>query len=187
MCLPELTSFEWFHLLNFYSKKVIALGQTTVEDGKTKTDMPGKSSQKLQRGIHAYVTNYLQNNMFTLKSIPSEEEYASLQKERAVLLKKRAEREKALQEKAMKERALMHQEVLQKERDLRQTLPATRYRGMEEEQRRRSCDLESSAILQQIDNVKQFLEKARGSGQFDEVRSLERNLNELQVQYNKLR
>jgi hypothetical protein len=123
--------------------------------------------------------------MFTLKSIPSEEEYASLQKERAMLLKRRAEREKAQQQKAMKERALVHQEVLRKERHSLQNSPVIRRREMNVEQRRRSFDPQSDAILQQIDNVNDFLDKARENGQFDEVRSLERNLNELQLEYNK--
>ncbi len=143
--------------------------------------MPGKSSQKLQRGVHVYVTNYLQNNMFTLKSIPSEEEYASLQKERAALLKRRANREKAQQEKAMKERAVMHQEVLRKERDSQQNSPAIRRREIVEQ----SSDPGSDAILQQIKNVKHYLDEARENRKFDEVRSLERNLNELQIAYNK--
>ncbi|CAB4006388.1 rabenosyn-5-like [Paramuricea clavata] len=183
----RLKLLKMYETLEIVSKKVVALGQTTTtaEDGTTKTVMPGKSSQKLQRGIHAYVTNYLQNNMFTLKSIPSEEEYASLQKERAMLLKRRAEREKAQQEKAMKERALVHQEVLRKERHSLQNSPVIRRREMNVEQRRRSFDPQSDAILQQIDNVKDFLDKARENGQFDEVRSLERNLNELQLEYNK--
>ena len=170
-----------------YSKKVLALGQTTTtaEDGTTRTNMPGKSSQKIQRGIHAYVTNYLQNNMFTLKSIPTEEEYTALQKERAMLVKRRAEREKAQQEKAMKERALMHQEVLRRERDSRQNSPAVRRRESNLEQKRQSFDPESNAILEQINNVADFLDKAKESGRFDEVRSLERNLNELQIEYNK--
>ena len=170
-----------------YSKKVLVLGQTTTtaEDGTTKTEMPGRSTQKLQRGVHIYVTNYLQNSMFTLKSIPSEQEYIALQQERTILLRRRAEREKAQQEKAMKERALIHQEVLRKERDSRQNSPALRHREMNVEQRRESFDPECHAILEQINNVKHFRDKARENGQFDEVKSLQRNLNELQIEYDK--
>jgi hypothetical protein len=147
--------------------------------------MPGKSTQQLQRGVHAYITNYLQNNMFVLKSIPSEEEYASLQKERTVLQNRRAEREKAHQEKAMKERALMHQEVLRKERDSQQNSPVIGRRDINPEQRIQIFDSESDAILQQINNVNDFLDKARENRKFDEVRSLERNLKELEIEYNK--
>ena len=169
------------------SKKVLTLGQkrTTAEDGTTKIEMPGNSSQKLQRGVHGYITNYLQNNMFTLKSIPSEEEYSSLQKERAILLKRRAEREKAQQEKAMKERALMHQEIKRKERNSQPNSPVIRRREMNTEQRRQSVESEGAAILQQINNVKDYLKKAKENGKFDEVRSLERNLKELEIEYNK--
>ena len=145
--------------------------------------MPGKSSQKIQRGIHAYVTNYLQNNMFVLKSIPTEDEYAKLQAERATLVKRRTEREKGQQEKALRERALMHQETLRRERDSRQNSPVVRRRETNLEQKRQSFDPGSDAILEQINNVQEFLDKARGSGRLDEVRSLERNLNELQIEY----
>lgn len=170
-----------------YSKKVLALGYTTTtsEDGTTKTESPGKSSQKLHRGVHSYIANYLQNNMFTLKSIPSEEEYASLQQERAMLLKRRAEREKAQQEKAMKERALMHKEVLRKARDSLPSSPTMRRQEMNVGQRRYSFDPDVNMLSEQINNVKDFLDKAREYGQYDEVRSLERNLNELQMEYNK--
>jgi hypothetical protein len=147
--------------------------------------MPGKSTQQLQRGVHAYITNYLQNNMFVLKSIPSEEEYVSLQKERTVLQNRRAEREKAHQEKVMKERALMHQEVLRKERDSQQNSPVIGRRDINPEQRIQIFDSESDAILQQINNVNDFLDKARENRKFDEVRSLERNLKELEIEYNK--
>lgn len=172
-----------------FSKKVLALGQVTTanEDGTTKTEVPGKAALKLQRGIHAYVTNYLQTNMFTLKSIPAEEEYASLQKERAMLLKRRAEREKAQQEKAMRERAMMHKAVLRKERGSLRNSPNVRRRDTNPEsaQRRRSFDPEADAVLEQINNVNDFLDKARENGRTDEVRSLERNLNELEIEYNK--
>ena len=129
------------------------------------------------------MTNYLQNNMFVLKSIPTEDEYAKLQAERATLVKRRTEREKGQQEKALRERALMHQETLRRERDSRQNSPVVRRRETNLEQKRQSFDPGSDAILEQINNVQEFLDKARGSGRLDEVRSLERNLNELQIEY----
>ncbi|XP_028398356.1 rabenosyn-5-like [Dendronephthya gigantea] len=183
----RLKLLKMYESLEVVGKKVLALGYTTTtsEDGTTKTESPGKSSQKLHRGVHSYIANYLQNNMFTLKSIPSEEEYASLRQERAMLLKKRAEREKAQQEKAMKERAMMHKEVLRKARDSLPSSPAIRRHEMYAGQRRYSFDPEVNTLSEQINNVKDFLDKARENGQYDEVRSLERNLNELQIEYNK--
>ena len=121
--------------------------------------------------------------MFILKSIPTEDEYANLQAERAMLVKRRTEREKGQQEKALRERALVHQETLRRERDSRQNSPVVRRRETNLQQMRQSFDPESDAILEQINNVQEFLDEARGSGRLDEVRSLERNLNELQIEY----
>lgn len=167
-------------LMSAFRKKVLALSppppnnEDTVAITNIETSL--RSSQKLHRSVHAYVTNYLTQNMFTLKAIPSEDEYLTLQKEQAMLIKRRAEREKLQQEKIMKERAKMHQEVLQREK--KHQTPVT-----DTQQRPRSFDPETEAILQQIENVKVFIEQARQRKQYDEVLSLEKNLNELQSEY----
>lgn len=125
--------------------------------------------------------------MFTLKPIPSQDEFATLQVERSRLLSKRAEREKAQQEKVMKERAEMHKEVLRREQVSRESSPEFRRKqiGGNHEMRNSFHPHDTDPILEQIDNVKEFLCKAKESGQFEEVRALERNLNELQTEYNK--
>lgn len=175
------------HLFYFYflSKKVVALGSKSTEDGGT--TRPGIQSQKLQRGIHTFVTNYLQRNMFTLKPIPSQDEFATLQVERSRLLSKRAEREKAQQEKVMKERAKVHKEVLRQERGSRDSSPEVRRKqlGGKHEMRNSFHPHDTDPLLEQINNVKEFLRKAKESGQFEEARALERNLNELHTEYNK--
>lgn len=173
---------KMYETLGLLSKKVIALGSVNTDDGRSENQR--KQSQKVQRGIHDFVTNYLQNNMFTLKSIPSEEEFASLQAERSTLLRKRTEREKAQQEKAMKERAMMHKEVLRKGRDSRDSSPLVTRRRVSGNQEER-LNHESDTLLEQINNVKEFIRKAKENGELEEVRALERNLNELQSEYNR--
>ena len=125
--------------------------------------------------------------MFTLKPIPSQDEFATLQVERSRLLSKRSEREKAQQEKVMKERAKVHKEVLRQERGSRDSSPEVRRKqlGGKHEMRNSFHPHDTDPLLEQINNVKEFLRKAKESGQFEEARALERNLNELHTEYNK--
>lgn len=124
--------------------------------------------------------------MFTLKSIPSEEEFATLQAERSKLLRRRAEREKAQQEKAIQERAVMHKEVLRRGHDSKESSPSAGRRHASSEQEARTLvNPDSDTLLVQINNVKEFLRVAREKEQFEVVQTLETNLYELQSEYNK--
>ena len=70
----------------------------------TKKIRPSAQTVKLQRGIKAFATGYLQENMFTLSDLPSRDKVKKLQEERAIALARKAASDKAERERAMQQR-----------------------------------------------------------------------------------
>ena len=173
------------------SKKIAALG--------TQADkQPSPHTLKLQKGIRAYATGYLQENMFTLPNLPPVDKINKLQEERAKSLARKAAEEKAQRERAMRDRlqAAKLQQQQQQQRhasgDLNRNEPSGKAKTSQQIPQSVgngwgpvpiSQGSSPDPMLQQIDIIKGYITQAKQQRKFDEVEMLERNLMELEEEY----
>lgn len=173
-----------------FSKKIAALG---TQDEKP----PSHHTLKLQKGIRAYATGYLQENMFTLPNLPSVEKVYKLQQERASSLARKAAEEKAQRERAMQERlqaTKLRQHKRQGSGDLKRNEPSGKPMNVQQSSPGSiqgtgwgpvpvTQGSSPDPMLQQIDIIKSYLRQAKEQRKLDEVEMLERNLMELEEEY----
>lgn len=172
------------------SKKIAALG--------TQADkQPSPHTLKLQKGIRAYATGYLQENMFTLPNLPPVDKINKLQEERAKSLARKAAEEKAQRERAMQDRLqaakLQQQQQRHGSRDLNKNEPSVKAKTSQQTSESVvgngwgpvpiSQGSSPDPMLQQIDIIKGYITQAKQQRKFDEVEMLERNLMELEEEY----
>ena len=151
---------------------------------------------KLQKGIRAYATGYLQENMFTLPNLPPVDKISKLQEERANSLARKAAEEKAQRERAMQERlqaAKLQQHRRQGSGDLNRNEPSGKVKTVQQTPESVvgngwgpvpiTQGSSPDPMLQQIDIIKSYIKQAKQQRKFDEVEMLERNLMELEEEY----
>lgn len=182
---------KMYESVDIISKKIAALGAQADKQ-------PSPHTLKLQKGIRAYATGYLQENMFTLPNLPPVDKINKLQEERAKSLARKAAEEKAQRERAMQDRLQaaklqQHQQQRHGSRDLNKNEPSVKAKTSQQ-------TLESvvgngwgpvpisqgsspDPMLQQIDIIKGYITQAKQQRKLDEVDMLERNLMELEEEY----
>ncbi|XP_031571136.1 rabenosyn-5-like [Actinia tenebrosa] len=177
-----------YEKVDLISKKIGTLGS----QGDTP---PSAQFLKLQRGMRAFATGYLQENMFTLPNLPPRDKVAQLQQERAAYMAARAAEEKAERERAM-QRRLESSKVHQRQNsgDFRHD-PAnsrvTRQRSGSQVGEGwgpvslNNVDSSPDPILQQMEIIRNYIKQAKQAKRLDEVQTLEKNLLELEAEYNK--
>ena len=152
---------------------------------------------KLQRGIKAFATGYLQENMFTLSDLPSRDKVKKLQEERAIALARKAASDKAERERAMQQRLAASK--LQHHRQGSGgglTIPEPAVRPKNGQQTRAvgngwgpvpmaSSGSSPDPLLEQMDILRNYIHQARAQNKMDEVQMLERNLKELEQYWEK--
>lgn len=173
-----------------YSKKIASLG---TQDETP----PSPHTLKLQKGIRAYATGYLQENMFTLPNLPPVDKVNKLQQERANTLARKAAEERAHRERAMQERleaTKMQQHKRQGGGDFNRNEPSGKVKTSQQTPQESfvgngwgpvpiTQGSSPDPMLQQIDIIRSYIRQAREQKKFDEVEMLERNLMELEVEY----
>lgn len=173
-------------LYTFYScqsKKIASLGKDAEKE-------PSPQALKLQRGVRAFATGYLQENMFTLPNLPPKEKVKKLQEDRAVHLARRAADEKAEREHAMQQRLeaakLQHKRqgsgTLEKPKS-QSNLAVERLVGGGWGPAPMGNSSSPDPMLEQMEIIRNYIKQARQESRFDEVEMLERNLMELEEEY----
>ena len=176
--------------LFLFSKKIASLGTQSETP-------PSPHVLKLQKGIRAFATGYLQENMFTLPNLPPMDKVSKLQEERANSLARKAAEEKAQRERAMQERlqaAKMRQHKTQGSGDYNRNEPSGKARTVQQTSPESvvgngwgpvpiTQGSSPDPMLQQIDIIKSYIKQAKEQKKFDEVEMLERNLMELEEEY----
>ncbi|XP_073229066.1 rabenosyn-5-like isoform X2 [Porites lutea] len=191
-CMAEAETLQpvYMKMADSINKKIAALG---TQDEKP----PSHHTLKLQKGIRAYATGYLQENMFTLPNLPSVEKVYKLQQERASSLARKAAEEKAQRERAMQERlqaTKLRQQKRQGSGDLKRNEPSGKPMNVQQSSPgsiqgtgwgpvRVTQGSSPDPMLQQIDIIKSYLRQAKEQRKLDEVEMLERNLMELEEEY----
>ena len=173
---------------SFQSKKIASLGNDAEVEQSAQ-------AYKLQKGIRAFATGYLQENMFTLPNLPPKDKVERLQKDRAMSLAHRAAAEKAEREQAMQQRleAAKQQHKRQGSDNIRLETPGKPSAKPEAVVGRSAqggwgpVSVANSSspdpMLQQMEIIRSYVKQARQEHRFDEVEMLERNLMELEEEY----
>lgn len=158
---------------------------------------PSPHTLKLQKGIRAYATGYLQENMFTLPNLPPIDKINKLQEERANSLARKAAEEKAQRDRAMQERLqaakLRQGHQRQGSGDFNRNEPSGKAKTVQQTPETIvgngwgpvpiTQGSSPDPMLQQIDIIKSYITQAKQQRKFDEVEMLERNLMELEEEY----
>lgn len=175
-----------YESVDIISKKIAALG--------TQAEKPlSPQAMKLQRGIRAFATGYLQENMFTLPNLPPVDKISKLQEERAKALARKAAEEKAQRERAMQERLRAAKVRQQGHGDLNRNEPSGKLKTAQQTPESVvgngwgpvpiTQGSSPDPMLQQMDIIKSYIVQARQQKKYDEVEMLERNLMELEEEY----
>ena len=173
-----------------FSKKIASLGTQSETP-------PSPHALKLQKGIRAYATGYLQENMFTLPNLPPVDKVSKLQEERANSLARKAAEERAQRERAMQDRlqaAKLRQNKTQGRGDYNRNEPSGKVKTVQQTSPESvvgngwgpvpiTQGSSPDPMLQQIDIIKSYIKQAKEQKKFDEVEMLERNLMELEEEY----
>ena len=177
--------------ISFYSKKILSLGSEQETP-------PTSQALKLQRGIKAFATGYLQENMFTLPDLPTKDKVKKLQEERAIALARKAASDKAERERAMQQRLaaskLHHQrqgsggslttnEPTMTKNSEQQAFPQSDIKRVGNGWGPVTVSNSSSSpnpLLEQMEILRNYIHQAHAQNKMDEVQMLERNLRELE-------
>ncbi|PFX17041.1 Rabenosyn-5 [Stylophora pistillata] len=186
MTEAELLQPTYTKMADSINKKIAALG--------TQAEKPlSPQAMKLQRGIRAFATGYLQENMFTLPNLPPVDKISKLQEERAKALARKAAEEKAQRERAMQERLRAAKVRQQGHGDLNRNEPSGKLKTAQQTPESVvgngwgpvpiTQGSSPDPMLQQMDIIKSYIVQARQQKKYDEVEMLERNLMELEEEY----
>jgi len=181
---------KMYESVDIISKKIASLGTQAEKP-------PSAHALKLQKGVRAYATGYLQDNMFTLPNLPPVDKVNKLQEERANSLARKAAEEKEQRERAMQERlqaAKLRQHTRKGIGDFNRNEPSGKVKTVQQTSSETvvgngwgpvpiTQGSSPDPMLQQIDIIKSYIKQAKEQKKFDEVEMLERNLMELEEEY----
>lgn len=176
-----------YETIDGLSKKILNLGLNNEEE-------PSQKQLLLQRSIRTYATNFMQDNMLGLQSLPSDEQYLKLQEARKLEIQKRiaAERQatfeaqqrekKAKEQREQKEMALKNDQL--KQAEARERSGSQKLAGwIPNESTHINFNNKDDPMIQQMNIIRSYIKQARQAGKLDEVQMLEQNLKELQNEY----
>ena len=168
-----------------FSKRIAVLGLDNP-------DPPPARSLQLQRSIRTHITNFIQFNVMGLQNLPTQEELEKLQEKRRIEIQRKIEAERRL---AAEKEARRKREEQDKELNNRKVTSSAlaKKNGKEQnlalgggwkpsEMNSYSSDTDDP-MIQQMNIIKGYIKQARLAQKFDEVKMLEDNLKELQLEY----
>uniref|UniRef100_T1J0G3 FYVE-type domain-containing protein n=1 Tax=Strigamia maritima TaxID=126957 RepID=T1J0G3_STRMM len=156
--------------IDLLSKRIIGLGKDNPE--------ADPMSILIQKSIRSRASNFLTENVIGLPGLPTDDLFAELQNKRSELIKKKIAQEK-------KTALEFHQKLQLEEspkREVKPIKPQTPDFGWGPETESVSSS-NLDPMLQQIDNIRNFIRQARAAHLYDEVQILENNLRELETEY----
>lgn len=157
--------------------------------GLDSPEPPPARTLQLQRSIRMHITNYIQYNVMGLQNLPTPDELEKLQEARRIEIQRRIEAERRL---AAEKEARRKKEEEDKERESERKAPnsvspkksqvALGGGWKPSEMNSYSGDTDDP-MIQQMNIIKGYIKQARLAQKFDEVKMLEDNLKELQLEY----
>ncbi|XP_052286153.1 rabenosyn-5-like isoform X11 [Dreissena polymorpha] len=165
------------------SKRISTLNNDSEESVSHKQD-------QLQKSIRTYASNFIQENMMGLQNLPSEEQYAILQKRKASQVQERItkEREAVLQAQEQEKR---NQDKISTpgkdpessgERSGANTHIRNSSYGWKPSEHSVRESMEDP-MLQQMDIIRGYIKEAKMAQKWDEVKLLEQNLLDLKREF----
>lgn len=183
-------TLKTYELIDGLSKRILQIGLNAEQE-------PSAKQVQLQKAIRARASNLMQENMFGLQALPTEEQYAAFQNKR----KQEVQQRIALERQA----TLEAQEREMKQRDQKEQLTKPPSGGSSVKVAVRSGDRERSGsqivsgwipseatinfsdkddpMIQQMNIIRGYIKQAKQAQKFDEVTMLEQNLRELSQEY----
>ncbi|WAR24987.1 RBNS5-like protein [Mya arenaria] len=180
-CEMQLESY--LPMVESLSKRILTLNVNNEEEMSPKQAL-------LQKSIRTYASNFMQENMMGLQALPSEEQYAALQKKRTVEVQKQI---------ALDRQAVLHAQEIE-----RQKLGKDKGTPSREDDRRDRSGSKSHTrsssygwkpsdhavresnddpMLQQMEIIRGYIREAKKANKLDEVKMLEENLQELKLAF----
>ena len=167
-----------------FSKRIVSLGMDTEEG-------PSAKQALLQKSVRIYASNFMQENMVGLQNLPSEEQYAKLQKKRSEQIQKMIamERQQTLQAQEAEKRKIEKQGSVQSMDEKKESSGSHRKTnsvGSSKGWKPAENTIKPSTsdpMLQQIEIIKGYIKQAKDAKKWDEVNMLEQNLMDLQREY----
>ncbi|CAH1265435.1 RBSN [Branchiostoma lanceolatum] len=188
--LTEVTSYgnTFTSCVYVCRKKIATMGASGTEQQLS------PQAIRLQQGIRKHCTLFIQDNVFGLPSLPSEDQLRKLQEQRRLEIEQRLalERQAALEvEERRRSEEQRKRSSPEKERKGAAAVDTTNRDRTESIGKGWTPAVDSSSVattetdpmLQQMDIIRSFVEQARAAGRLDEVEMLEANLRELQQEY----
>ena len=172
-----------------------------------KQELPSAKQAQLQKSIRVYASNFMQENMMGLQNLPSEEQYEKLQKKRTAEIQKRiaTERQATIAAQEQERRLLQEQKLASlREEEKRERAGSHKKSNsaggkgwLPSEGHKRSDSTgkgwkpaesvmttsTSDPMMQQMEIIKGYIKQARDAHKWDEVKMLEQNLKDLQMEY----
>ncbi|XP_077369296.1 rabenosyn-5 [Festucalex cinctus] len=178
---------KYYELIDALSKKILTLG---VKD----EPQPHPKVLQLQRMVRYTATLFVQEKLLGLMSLPSKGKYEELKEKRKQEQERRLQQERLAAQEALKRRqesersrpppAGINGEPPQAPREPRVT-KAGGWLPSSDPAYARVTDQSQDPLLQQIHNIRSFLQQARQARRVDEVAMLEENLRQLQDEYDR--
>ncbi|XP_047123194.1 rabenosyn-5 isoform X1 [Hydra vulgaris] len=159
-------------LLKYY-ESVESISKRIQFLGTDKDKQPHAGALRLQRSIRIYASNYLAENMFTLPGLPSKEKYyENLKQKEQERVRMRVEKTNLIslptENAQTKNEAISGKkaELVEREKKVDLGWGPTQV----------TVEKASDPILQQIENLKSYIQQAKEAKKFDEIKTLEENL-----------
>ncbi|XP_019633321.1 PREDICTED: rabenosyn-5-like [Branchiostoma belcheri] len=179
-----------YEAIDTIGKKIATMGASGAEQQLS------PQAIRLQQGIRKHCTLFIQDNVFGLPSLPSEDQLRKLQEQRRLEIEQRLALERQAALEAEERRRNEEQRKRSPEKDRKggataSTVDTANRDRTESIGKGWTPTVDSSSVattetdpmLQQMDIIRSFVEQARAAGRLDEVEMLEANLRELQQEY----
>lgn len=167
------------------------LSKRIRNEGLDSEQGPSPKQELLQKAVRLYAANFMQENMMGLEQLPSEEQYAELQRKRTDQIRNQIAQERKAAFIAQAEEKKMY------EKDKVQTPSKDEWKtersGSQKHTRNSSQGWKPSEqtvrmtsgdpMLQQIEIIKGYIKQAKQAQKWDEVNMLEQNLKDLLQEY----
>lgn len=174
-----------YDVIDGLSKKILVLGSNS--------DPPLTPKQaQLQKAIRAYASNFMQENVIGLQSLPSEEQYQKLQEARKLEIQRRIAKERQATMEAQERERRKHEqkenmhkgaESVPRQTEERKRSGSQKLSGWIPQESSVNFSDRDDPMVQQMNIIRGYIKQARQAQKFDEVNMLEQNLKELQQEY----
>ncbi|XP_043485756.1 rabenosyn-5 [Polistes fuscatus] len=166
------------------SKRILVLGTRDVDNS------PQGQELRLHQMVRASAMIFLKEQLLSIQSLPSIEEYATLKEERQRRIELKAAYEQRLEEQRQKSREQNKRDTRNLEgvvgplvKENQQQMTMDQSQGWGPSIKAPMISSSTNPLIEQMNNLTAYIEQARADCKFDEVTTLEDNLKELRSAY----